>query len=48
MNLNMMVGQVACQLLCRYTQGTLLHLAFAELYGLLRLNHTKELVAVRD
>jgi len=48
MNLNMMVGQVACRLLCRYTQRTLLHLAFAELYGLLRKNHTKKLVAVRD
>ena len=47
MNLFMTVGQAASRLLCRYTQSTLeLRLTFAELYGLLRVNQAKELVAV--
>jgi len=46
MNLNMTVGQAACQLLCRYTQVRWLRPAFAESYRLLRVTLTKELVAV--
>jgi len=37
MNLNMTVGQAACQLLCRYTQSTLAASSFAESYRLLRV-----------
>jgi len=44
MNVNMTVGQAACQILCRYTQSTLA--ALAELYRLLRVTLSKELVAV--
>jgi len=44
MNLNVTVGQVACQLLCRYTQSRLA--AFAKSYRLLRVTLLKELVAV--
>jgi len=44
MNLNMTVGQAACQLLCQYTQSTLA--AFAESYRLRRVTLSKELVAV--
>jgi len=40
MNLNMTVGQAACQLLCRYTQSTLA--AFTESYRLLRVTLSKE------
>jgi len=47
MNLNMTVGQAACQLLCRYPQSTLLRPAFAESYRLLRENQAEELVALR-
>ena len=43
-NLNMTVGQAACQLLCRYTYSTLA--AFAESYRLRRVALSKELVAV--
>jgi len=48
MYLNMMVGQAACRLLCRYRllKACWLRLAFAELYELLRVNQPKELVAV--
>jgi len=48
MNLNMTVGQVACQLLCRYTQiARWLRPAFAESYRLLRVTTlSKELVTV--
>ena len=46
MNLNMTVGQAACQLLCRYTQARWLRPAFAESYRLLRVTLSKELVTV--
>jgi len=48
MYLNMMVGQAACRLLCRYRlhKARWLRDAFAELYELLRVNHPKELLAV--
>jgi len=46
MNLNMTVGQAACQQLCRYPQTTLLRPAFAESYRLLRVTLSKELVGV--
>jgi len=47
-NLNTMVGQAACRLMCRYAQSMLtLHPAFAESYQLLHVNQAKELVAVR-
>jgi len=45
MNVNMTVGQAACQLLCPYTQSTLA--ALSESYRLLRVTLSKELVAVR-
>ena len=44
MNLNMAVGQAACQLLCGYTQCMLA--AFAETCQLLRMTLSKELVTV--
>ena len=47
MNLNMMVGQAACRLLCDIRKARWLRLAIAELYRLLRVNKAKELVAVR-
>ena len=48
-NLNMTVGQAACQLLCRYTHiltARWLRPAFAESYRLRRVTLSKELVAV--
>ena len=45
-NLNMTVGQVACQLLCRYIHSTLAASAFAESYRFRRVTLLKELVAV--
>jgi len=41
MNVNMTVGQAACQLSCRYTQSTLAGLA--ESYRLLRVTLSKDL-----
>jgi len=46
MNINMTVGQAACQLLCQYTQTRWLRPAFAESHRLLRVTLSEELMAV--
>jgi len=46
MNLNMMVGQAACQLLCRYTQSTLAASCVYWIVPIVMCDPSKELVAV--